>query len=309
MLPGAHGLDVLKQVRRECEVPVLVLSRAQRHGRQGARARAGRRRLPDEAVLARGAAGARARAAAPARAAARRARSTVGDARDRPRRPAACASAARPVELTRVEFDLLAALARRPGAAITRARGSSRTCSTPSATAPSARSTCTSRGCARSSGPRAPPSRPSGASATAWTRPRDAAPAPAADDRGHGGAARRARRVAARRGQPARLAAGPARRGGRARRAVGPGARARRSRTTRPGPRSAAGRRAPRRPPGGARGGRERAPLGRAAPARRPVARGDAALRVRRRVPRGRPGGAAVPGRAADGARERRRRR
>ena len=39
----------------------------------------------------------------------------------RSRGPAACTVGGEAVELTRVEFDLLAALARRPGAAITRA--------------------------------------------------------------------------------------------------------------------------------------------------------------------------------------------
>ena len=119
MLPGAHGLDVLKQVRRESEVPVLVLSarndttdkvRALQLGADDymtkpfwpeellARVHARLRRpvLQREGVLEAG-------------------EITI----DLPGRRVLLRG--EPLDLTRVEFDLLAALARRPGAAITRA--------------------------------------------------------------------------------------------------------------------------------------------------------------------------------------------
>jgi DNA-binding response OmpR family regulator len=118
MLPGAYGLDVLKAIRRVAEVPVLVLSARNetadkvRSLQLGAddyvtkpfwpeelmarvEARLRRPRLEGDAVVKAG--------ALSVDLAGRRV--AVGD---------------HDVELTRVEFDLLAELARRPGAAITR---------------------------------------------------------------------------------------------------------------------------------------------------------------------------------------------
>jgi len=118
MLPGVYGLDVLKDLRAVSEVPVLVLSarndtsdkvRALKLGAddymtkpfwpeelvERVRARLRRPALQREGALEQG--GLRIEFAT-------RAVTVQG----------------RPVELTRVEFDILAALARRPGAAITR---------------------------------------------------------------------------------------------------------------------------------------------------------------------------------------------
>jgi two-component system response regulator MtrA len=119
MLPGAHGLDVLKEFRRECEVPVLVLSARNdttdkvRALELGADDYLTKPFWPEE-LLAR----VHARLRRPVLQ--RDGPLTVGElAIDLAGRSVRVADA--PVELTRVEFDLLAALARRPGAAITRA--------------------------------------------------------------------------------------------------------------------------------------------------------------------------------------------
>lgn len=119
MLPGAHGFDVLKHVRRDSDVPVLVLS-ARNATTDKVRALAlgaddylTKPFWPEELV---------------ARVKARLRRPTLQ------RTDVIEAGAVsidltartirvqdRTVDLTRVEFDLLAALARRPGAAISRA--------------------------------------------------------------------------------------------------------------------------------------------------------------------------------------------
>jgi DNA-binding response OmpR family regulator len=119
MLPGAHGLDVLKKLRQESDVPVLVLS-ARNDTRDKVRALelgaddyVTKPFWPEELV-----ARIQARLRRPALQRAdriesgeialdlsgRRLRLGDGD-----------------VDLTRVEFDLLAALARRPGTAVSRA--------------------------------------------------------------------------------------------------------------------------------------------------------------------------------------------
>ena len=94
--------------------------RARRRSRSRGRAGAGRRRLRAEAVFAARAAGAAARGAA-ARAAGggRTPRSWSGGSRSTSAR-ARCASAAQPAELTGLEFDILLALARRPGRVVPR---------------------------------------------------------------------------------------------------------------------------------------------------------------------------------------------
>jgi DNA-binding response OmpR family regulator len=119
MLPGAHGLDVLKEVRRQCEVPVLVLSARNdtndkvRALELGADDYLTKPFWPEE-LLAR----VHARMRRPVLQ--RGGPVTVGDLTiDLAGRGVRVGDTA--VELTRVEFDLLAALARRPGAAITRA--------------------------------------------------------------------------------------------------------------------------------------------------------------------------------------------
>jgi two-component system response regulator MtrA len=119
MLPGAHGLDVLKEFRRQCEVPVLVLSARNdttdkvRALELGADDYLTKPFWPEE-LLAR----VHARMRRPVLQ--RGGPVTVGDLTiDLAGRAVKVGDAT--VELTRVEFDLLAALARRPGAAITRA--------------------------------------------------------------------------------------------------------------------------------------------------------------------------------------------
>ena len=119
MLPGEHGLDVLKRLRRDSDVPVLVLSARNetadkvRALKLGADDYVTKPFWPDELL---------------ARVAARLRRPTlqrdatvrVGElAVDLEQRRVALAGET--VDLTRVEFDLLAALARRLGAAVSRA--------------------------------------------------------------------------------------------------------------------------------------------------------------------------------------------
>jgi DNA-binding response OmpR family regulator len=119
MLPGAHGLDVLKKLRQESDVPVLVLS-ARNDTRDKVRALelgaddyVTKPFWPEELV-----ARIQARLRRPALQRADRIES--GEI-------ALDLSARRlnvgedEVDLTRVEFDLLAALARRPGIAVSRA--------------------------------------------------------------------------------------------------------------------------------------------------------------------------------------------
>ena len=119
MLPGAHGLDVLKRIREESDTPVLVLSAS--------------KTLPDKVrALGLGADDFMTKPFWPEELIARlKARLRRPDLRrggtmrfgtvnmDVAARRVEVEG--RPVELTRVEFDLLAALARRPGQAVSRA--------------------------------------------------------------------------------------------------------------------------------------------------------------------------------------------
>jgi two-component system response regulator MtrA len=118
MLPGTYGMDILKRLRAFSDIPVLILSarndtfdkvRALKLGAddymtkpfwpeelvERVRARLRRPRLQREGVMA------------------------VGPLHIDPE-TREVRMAGQPLELTRVEFDLLIALARRPGAAVTR---------------------------------------------------------------------------------------------------------------------------------------------------------------------------------------------
>jgi DNA-binding response OmpR family regulator len=118
MLPGAHGLDILKKLRSESEVPVLVLS-ARNDTRDKVRALelgaddyVTKPFWPEELV-------ARIQARLRRPALQRTGVLDLGELTvDLPARRVRVAG--QDVELTRVEFDLLAALARRPGSAVSR---------------------------------------------------------------------------------------------------------------------------------------------------------------------------------------------
>jgi DNA-binding response OmpR family regulator len=118
MLPGADGMDMLKELRESSELPLLVLSARNdtpskiRALKLGADDYMTKPFWPDELIE-------RVRARLRRPLLVREATVEVGDLRiDLAARTAKVAGKA--VDLTRVEFDLLAALARRQGAAITR---------------------------------------------------------------------------------------------------------------------------------------------------------------------------------------------
>jgi DNA-binding response OmpR family regulator len=120
MLPGMHGLEVLRHLRRESDVPILVLSARNetpdkvRALELGADDYMTKPFWPEE-LLAR----IRARLRRPVLAR-RGGASVFGELLvDLAARRVEVAGV--PLELTRVEFDLLAALVRRPGAAVSRA--------------------------------------------------------------------------------------------------------------------------------------------------------------------------------------------
>ena len=118
MLPGLHGLDVLKRLREECDVPVLVLSARNetpdkvRALKLGADDYVTKPFWPEELL---------ARVAARLRRPVLQRRGVVQwGALSLDPGSRAVQVEGQPVELTRVEFDILAALARRPGAAVSR---------------------------------------------------------------------------------------------------------------------------------------------------------------------------------------------
>lgn len=119
MLPGAHGLDVLRRIRERSDTPVLVLSALKtlpdkvRALGLGADDFMTKPFWPEELI-----ARLQARLRRPdlRRGGALRFGSVLVDLAAR-----SVEVDGRPVELTRVEFDLLAALARRPGQAVSRA--------------------------------------------------------------------------------------------------------------------------------------------------------------------------------------------
>ncbi len=118
MLPGAYGLDVLKRLRRGNDVPVLVLSARNEAASKvralelGADDYMTKPFWPEELVAR---VGARLRRPALARGGPVRAGPLSVDLEAR-----RVEVDGAPVDLTRAEFDLLAALARRPGAAVSR---------------------------------------------------------------------------------------------------------------------------------------------------------------------------------------------
>jgi two-component system response regulator MtrA len=118
MLPGEHGLDILKRLRRESDVPVLVLSARNetadkvRALKLGADDYVTKPFWPEE-LLARVAA--RLRRPVLSRSTAIRVGDLTVDLEQR-----RVTAAGEPVDLTRVEFDLLAALLRRQGSAVSR---------------------------------------------------------------------------------------------------------------------------------------------------------------------------------------------
>lgn len=118
MLPGTHGFDVLKRYRESSDVPVIILTaRTDTHDKVRGFKLGGDDYLtkpfwPEELV---------------ARVMARLRRPTIEKDADRSIGPLRIDFDAREVtadgtavELTRVEFDILAALARRPGTAVSR---------------------------------------------------------------------------------------------------------------------------------------------------------------------------------------------
>lgn len=118
MLPNAHGFDILKKFRETSDVPVIILTaRAETYDKVRGFKLGGDDYLtkpfwPEELV---------------ARAHARLRRPTIEKEADRTVGPVSIDFDSRivtndgsPIDLTRVEFDILAALAKRPGAAVSR---------------------------------------------------------------------------------------------------------------------------------------------------------------------------------------------
>ena len=120
MLPGRDGADVLAEVREaRPQLPVIVLTARTEIRQQGRGARPGRHRLRHQAVLVRGAHGARVRAHLRDRDEASSTRLELGDLRmDLVGRRVERAGVQ--IRLTTTEFDLLAFFMRHPGQVLTR---------------------------------------------------------------------------------------------------------------------------------------------------------------------------------------------
>ena len=122
-LPRVDGLDVARTLRRESDVPIIMLTARVEESDRLARPRAGRRRLHHQAVQP-----ARAGRAGAGRAAAgdtpRHGERSPAARRPDARRAAAQGDARRrdAIELTATEFQLLAVMARQPGRVFTRAQ-------------------------------------------------------------------------------------------------------------------------------------------------------------------------------------------
>ena len=158
-LPDADGRDVCQALRaRGVTTPGAVPHRARRAARPPQRLPRRRRRLPDQAVRARGAARARRRAACGAAAPAPRP-PTTGTARARPGCRTRSSHGERAIALTPTEFRLLAALAAQPGRRSCAARRSSRPAGPTARSSTTTRSTPTSPGSGASCARRARPTR------------------------------------------------------------------------------------------------------------------------------------------------------
>ena len=165
-LPDMDGLDVCRQLRARSDVPIIVVTA---RGEEVDRVVGLELGADDYVVKPFGLreliARIRAVTRRTGRGRRRRARCACGELAGRRARPPRDASTGSELELTPKEFDLLAALARDPGAAISRRRLLEES-GTRAGTARRRRSTSTSPRCAGSSATR-PGSRPCAASASA----------------------------------------------------------------------------------------------------------------------------------------------
>ena len=115
-LPDGDGIDVIQRVRAWSPVPIIVLSARTREAREDRGARCRRRRLRDQAVQRRRAAGTRSREPAPQRARHRARRDAPHRRyRDRSRAPHARTSPAGDVHFTPLEYRVLECLVRHAG--------------------------------------------------------------------------------------------------------------------------------------------------------------------------------------------------
>ena len=121
MLPGMDGFELCRTLRRHSDVPIVMVTAAQRHPRRRRRSRGRRRRLPHQAIRAEGAVRSHPRAAAPHPS--DQPRRTPGWCsatwRSSPTRARCCASGTE-LHLTKTEFRLLCELAQNPGRVFSR---------------------------------------------------------------------------------------------------------------------------------------------------------------------------------------------